>query len=103
LRWFYLENARRAWNVSDRSKFYVMLATNDTRCSNAESKLTEFLFRRMAIDIESNNNLIHTVVQIINHVSPFRSNLSFLHQNTLKLQFYHLPKFGGETPTTKQN
>jgi len=27
----------------------------------------------------------------------------FLDQNALKLHFYHLPKFGSETPTTKQN
>jgi len=39
----------------------------------------------------------NTAVQIINHVSPFWSNLSFWYQNALKLQFYHLPKFGGET------
>jgi len=51
-------------------------------------------------------------VQIINHVSPIWSNLSYLHQNALKLQFYHLPKFEnrrrdnkiwGRNPTTKKN
>jgi len=29
--------------------------------------------------------------------------LSFLYQNALKPQFYRLPKFRGEIPTTKQN
>jgi len=47
--------------------------------------------------------MYNTAVQIINHLSPFWSNLSFLHHNSLKLQFYHLTKFGGETPTTKLN
>jgi len=59
---FCVENARCALNVTDRSKFCVMFAINDACCSTVESKLTEFLFRRMAIHIESNNDLTHFLV-----------------------------------------
>jgi len=57
-------------------------------CNNKISSILLFLF----------NQWDNAAAQIINYVRPFWLNLSFLHQNALKLQFYHLPKFGGQAP-----
>jgi len=90
---------------------YLHLKINKTYRNKIKTKKTQsgilklfpfllkmYLEEKRSVQLDVN----YSAVQIINYVSPFWLNLSFLHQNVLKLYIYHLPKFEGETLTTSK-